>query len=130
MTGQVKEEIITRFGELGVRVRDGLVGFEPALLRRDEFLAAPARYHYVDLSGAQRSLDVPAGGLAFTFCQVPVVYTLTPGEALVRVVTHGDSVTELAGGRLESDHSQALLARLGGIARIEVDVPERELYRG
>lgn len=130
MTGQVKEEIITRFGELGVRVRDGRVGFEPVLLRRDEFLVTPATYHYVDLSGARRSLDVPAGGLAFTCCQVPVVYMLTPGEAWVRVVTEDDVVSERAGGRLENGHSHALLARLGGIARIEVGVPGGELYGG
>ena len=41
MTGQVKEEILTRFGELGVTVRDGLVGFRPRLLRRAEFLREP-----------------------------------------------------------------------------------------
>ena len=34
MTGQVKEEILTRFGELGVRVEEGAIVFEPALLRQ------------------------------------------------------------------------------------------------
>ncbi|MBP2681537.1 MAG: hypothetical protein H6Q78_1400, partial [Candidatus Krumholzibacteriota bacterium] len=29
MTGQVKEEILTRFGELGVRIEDGVVAFRP-----------------------------------------------------------------------------------------------------
>ena len=33
MTGQVKEEILTRFGELGVRVEEGAIVFEPVLLR-------------------------------------------------------------------------------------------------
>ena len=37
MTGQVKEEILTRFGELGLRVSDGTVRFEPSLLRPSEF---------------------------------------------------------------------------------------------
>ena len=32
MTGQVKEEILTRWGELGLRVRDGRVHFDPVLL--------------------------------------------------------------------------------------------------
>ncbi len=32
MTGQVKEEILTRWGELGLRVGDGLVHFQPVLL--------------------------------------------------------------------------------------------------
>jgi hypothetical protein len=36
MTGQVKEEILTRWGELGLRVRDGLVEFQPVLLDAHE----------------------------------------------------------------------------------------------
>lgn len=36
MTGQVKEEILTRWGELGLRVRDGQVWFHPMLLDASE----------------------------------------------------------------------------------------------
>ncbi len=32
MTGQVKEEILTRWGELGLRMRGGLARFDPVLL--------------------------------------------------------------------------------------------------
>src|SRR5690606_32056530 len=42
MTGQVKEEILTRFGELGVTVADGIVTFAPRLLAQSEFLREPA----------------------------------------------------------------------------------------
>ena len=37
MTGQVKEDILCRFGELGVRVQQGQVSFRPTLLRDEEF---------------------------------------------------------------------------------------------
>ncbi|NNC41160.1 MAG: hypothetical protein HKN95_10750, partial [Acidimicrobiia bacterium] len=33
MTGQVKEEVLTRWGELGIRVHNGTVNFDPRLLR-------------------------------------------------------------------------------------------------
>ncbi len=36
MTGQVKEEILTRWGELGLRVRGGKVHFDPVLLDESE----------------------------------------------------------------------------------------------
>ena len=36
MTGQVKEEILTRWGELGLRVRDGRIQFDPVLLDEAE----------------------------------------------------------------------------------------------
>ncbi|MDP2008508.1 MAG: hypothetical protein Q8K45_22770 [Rubrivivax sp.] len=39
MTGQVKEEILTRWGELGLRVRDGWVQFQPVLLDAAEMPA-------------------------------------------------------------------------------------------
>ena len=38
MTGQVKEDILSRFGELGVSVSNGAVQFNPEILRTDEFL--------------------------------------------------------------------------------------------
>jgi hypothetical protein len=34
MTGQVKEDILSRFGELGVFVNEGCIHFNPCLLRR------------------------------------------------------------------------------------------------
>ncbi len=37
MTGQVKESVIMRRGELGVRVKNASVVFEHAFLRSDEF---------------------------------------------------------------------------------------------
>ncbi|MFZ1290654.1 MAG: hypothetical protein WAR79_11225, partial [Melioribacteraceae bacterium] len=38
MTGQVKEDILTRIGELGVKMKDGKLVFEPHLLSKNEFL--------------------------------------------------------------------------------------------
>ena len=39
MTGQVKEEILTRQAELGLRIQDGRLTFDPFLLNPDELLA-------------------------------------------------------------------------------------------
>ena len=41
MTGQVKEEILTRFGELGIRVRNGAASIRPYLLRRTSLRGDP-----------------------------------------------------------------------------------------
>ncbi|MGB5499286.1 MAG: hypothetical protein WBM77_10190, partial [Maribacter sp.] len=49
MTGQVKEDILSRFGELGVFVTDGKIVFNPRLLRFEEFLKEPKVFKYVDL---------------------------------------------------------------------------------
>ena len=55
MTGQVKEEILTRRGELGIRVDDGGLEFRPELLKAGEFLYYDA---YYDGSGAGRPLEI------------------------------------------------------------------------
>jgi hypothetical protein len=39
MTGQVKEEVLTRWGELGLRMRQGMVHFQPVLLDAEELPA-------------------------------------------------------------------------------------------
>ena len=76
MTGQVKEEILARFGELGVRVDGGSARIDPRLLRAVEFPAEPGRFRYLDVHGDWRETALPARALAFTWCQVPIVYRL------------------------------------------------------
>jgi hypothetical protein len=74
LTGQVKEDILCRFGELGVSVREGRIHFEPNFLCAGDFLAAPEVFNYCNLSGRTQKIPLKAGALAFTYCQVPVVY--------------------------------------------------------
>jgi hypothetical protein len=119
MTGQVKEEILIRLGELGVRVKAGRVTFAPRLLRRREFLTAPAVFEPIGLDGARGQLALPVGALAFTYCQVPVVYHL--GEVRRIVVTEADGgITGIAGDTLDAARAAALFERRGQIVRLDV----------
>jgi hypothetical protein len=124
MTGQVKEEIITRFGELGVNVDEGILSFRPVLLRREEFRGDTGRYRYYDLAGRPRSIDLPAESLAFSFCQVPIIYKLIKDEAWIRVTTSDGTTSAIDGHRLDGALSRSLFDRSGHISRIEVGVPE------
>ena len=72
MTGQVKEEVLTRFGELGIRVNNGKVVFEPSLLRQCEFLTKDASFRYLDVNNQWQTIELAAGSLAFTWCQYPL----------------------------------------------------------
>ncbi len=127
MTGQVKEEILTRFGELGVFVSRGIVRFRPVLLRDSEFAAGGDRFDYVDLEGEEQGIDLPPGGaLAFTFAGVPVVYTRTGRGPSIRV-TGTNGVSERPGDALTPVESASLLGRDGGITRIDVEVPRGSL---
>ena len=46
MTGQVKEDIISRWFELGVSVRDGQITFAPTMLRDEDFKDGELRFTY------------------------------------------------------------------------------------
>lgn len=123
MTGQVKEEILTRLGELGVCVEQGTLRFEPALLRRAEFLTAPREMLVHDALGRPGRLVVPAQALAFTFCQVPVIYHVATGEPWVRITRTDGAWSEQSAASLDPATSRALFERRSGIARIDLGVP-------
>ena len=74
MTGQVKEDLLCRFGELGVRVSDGQLHFDRALMHREEFLTEAAAFDYVDVKQRWQTIDLAADSLAYTVCQVPVIH--------------------------------------------------------
>ena len=46
MTGQVKEDVLSRIGELGVFVKEGKLNFSPKLLRESEFITTPQTFKY------------------------------------------------------------------------------------
>ena len=129
MTGQVKEEVLTRFGELGIRVADGVVNIRPGLLREREFVSDPQQLCYLDVDGEWQSLDVPGNALAFTWCQVPVVYRLEDGTDASLTVTLDDgsqrSFSELA---LPADESRALFERTGRVRQLTVTFGQDRLF--
>ncbi len=122
LTGQVKEDILCRFGELGVWVWNGQITFAPSILRHQELLRESGLFRYFDLSGTERSIRVPAHGLAFTYCQVPVVYKVARDVGLV--VRYADGTEDcIPGLRLDAATSQAIFERTGIVAAIQVNVP-------
>jgi hypothetical protein len=129
MTGQVKEEVLTRFGELGVRVSGGRVRFQPTLLRPREFLPEPRGFRFLDAGGAWQEIEVPAGGLAFTWCQVPVVYRLAAGRppGLTLTLSNGDT-RHHSDAILTADDSAALFRRTGRVRQVTVDLHPDQLF--
>jgi hypothetical protein len=123
MTGQVKEEILTRFGELGLRVADGAVHFAPRLLRACEFEAAARRFRFLDVDGRWETLQIDADSLAYTWCQVPIVYNLRRGAREELRVTFRDGTRQtIEGLSLPAALSTDLFRRSGRIRAIELDV--------
>ena len=92
------------------------------MLRDAEWLDAEARFRYFDFAGAERSLTVKAGSIAFTLCQVPVVYQA--GKAQTRVeVEHADGSRESwTGTKVAAEASADVFARNGRVRTIRVDM--------
>jgi hypothetical protein len=129
MTGQVKEEVLSRFGELGVRVAGGAVRFQPSLLRAREFVSEPRQFRFLDVDGNWQELEMKSGALAFTWCQVPVIYQLDDDAAPSLTVTLADGTKhtrkELA---LSSEKSAELFQRSGRVRQITVVVQTSQLF--
>jgi hypothetical protein len=124
MTGQVKEEVLSRFGELGLTIREGVVSFEPRLLRECEFGKDARAFRFLDVDGHWQDLQVPTRGLAFTWCQVPIVYRLIDrGPPAMTVVLDDGSSRTFAALSLPADVSGELFRRSGRVRSLSLDLP-------
>ncbi|MEO6184435.1 MAG: hypothetical protein ABIP71_15315, partial [Verrucomicrobiota bacterium] len=119
LTGQVKEDILCRFGELGVSVREGRIHFRPPLLRHEEFLPSASTFTYFDVAGDVRKLQLKPGALAFTYCQVPVVYQLAPKPSLAVLFTNGRTQRQNVSA-LDERNSRAIFERTHSVKSITV----------
>lgn len=111
MTGQVKEDVLSRFMELGVAYTSGQLSFAPVLLRKEELLDEPQQFTYYTLGGVTSSLDIRAGELAFTICQTPVVYELSSERSIEVHLTDG-SISSFEGSSLPKELSTLVMNRI------------------
>ena len=119
MTGQVKEEVITRLMELGLSVKGGAICFKPFILRKSEFLSASDSLSYFDISGEQQLVNLQAGQLGFTYCQVPVIYSLADETSIVISFADG-SEKAIAADAIDAQTSLAIFDKTGEVVKIQV----------
>ncbi|WP_447028005.1 hypothetical protein [Vibrio parahaemolyticus] len=126
MTGQVKEEIITRFTELGIRVNNGEIHIEPSLLNRNEFLSDSTSFSCQSVAGNTQSYVIDKDQLAFTLCQVPFVYQLVDDDLKAGVVfTHANGQQDVFEGlTISQSLSDSIFSRSGKIEKVVVSIPE------
>jgi hypothetical protein len=123
MTGQVKEELITRRMELGIRLDDGGIRFTPTLLLDDEWLdvadewSIPAGDH-----AAARTVDLPSDGLGFQLCGIPVIYRRGTGSSRITLVDRDGERRIIEGDRIDGPEARPIFDRKASIERIEIDV--------
>ncbi len=99
MTGQVKEEVLTRWGELGVFIKDGQAIFNPLILNEEEF----------DENGK----------LSFTWCGTDVSYAKTGTQSVTVAYSNGKEEVQ-NNGTMTIAQTKALFQRDGLIKEIKV----------
>ena len=121
MTGQVKEDLLSRFGELGVFVEDGKIVFNPRLLKKSEFLDSAKNFEYINVNDESKTLNVKANQLCFTYCQVPIIYSKSDQQA-VEVIFNEAKNVEFNNLSLNDEISTKLFNRTNEINHIKVSI--------
>jgi hypothetical protein len=121
MTGQVKEDILCRFGELGVFVENGHLQFNPILLRSEEFLDSNREFTYTDINKKLKTIQLGAGTMSFTYCQTLIIYKLDTNNG-IQVIYNDGSVQEFNNLKLDLEVSKKVFKRTGDINRIIVSL--------
>jgi hypothetical protein len=122
MTGQVKEDIISRYGELGVVVKNGEIHFAPTLLLNSEYLNTGGSCT-LKSKNADTILRYDKNSLVFTLCEVPVIYKKDSKTQLDIEFTDG---TQLNFSRIyiNIDLSREIFERRSNISKIVVHFGE------
>ncbi|HRR05883.1 MAG TPA: hypothetical protein P5105_01260, partial [Victivallales bacterium] len=117
MTGQVKEEIITRFGELGVFFLNGKVLFNTSLIKKEEFK-----------NSSNNSKNKKQNNtLSFSICGTPVKYNLS-SESMIAIYYQDGKTKTIPGKSLDHNSSISLFERKSEIKNIVVNIDKRSLW--
>ncbi|MGE5375386.1 MAG: hypothetical protein ACM3XO_10040 [Bacteroidota bacterium] len=119
MSGMVKEEILTRQKELGFSVNEGCISFDFLLLDEREFLTGTSIYEYWNLAGERKQIDLPAGTLAYSICQVPVILQ-TSGEQYIDIHFANGNIQHVDGRVLDLEDSRHIFQRDGYIHHLVI----------
>ena len=121
MTGQVKEDVISRLYELGFFVDNGKISFEPTLLRKNEFMSEEKSFKFVNLNNEIEHMPIRSNSLAYTICQVPVIYSLSDKEDITVISMNGSKET-INGHQLNFESSQNIFNRTNLIKALHVSI--------
>jgi hypothetical protein len=121
MTGQVKEDILSRYLELGLLVEEGKIHFQPFLLRQMEFSTHSQPFFFYNVKGAKEYIELPPQSLAFTFCQTLIIYRRDE-QAHISVFYADGTQKEINDAMLDKETSRSIFERKGEILRLEVGI--------
>ena len=75
------------------------------------------------------NIELPPQSLAFTWCQIPILYQLTDGETCIVLTDKSEQTLTVAGKTLSYDLSQSLFTRQSTLHSIKVMIPSKDLLK-
>ncbi len=126
MTGQVKEDILSRFGELGVGIEKGKLHFIPVMLQRKEFLKEPKEVSFIQIDGSKININLEKGSLAFSYCQVPIVYKISLFN-LIELHYSDGKIESFESNEVDFAISKKIVQRTGEIVQIVVNMNKNSI---
>lgn len=116
MTGQVKEDILSRWIELGINIQNGQIIIQPVLLRKEDFI----------LPGKNGIKKIPKPYLKFSYCGVPFEYIMDDHEGICVHYNWGD-VMRCGGFTIDKETSRDIATRSERILKVQVKISEKTL---
>jgi hypothetical protein len=105
------------------------VAFDPCLLRACEFVAQEQPCRFLDVDGQWQQLTVPVSGLAFSWCQVPLVYRLADSASASLTVIWSNGERQLLPTLvLPGLIADELFIRSGRIRQLELVLNQQLLF--
>jgi len=121
MTGQVKEDVISRMGEIGIRIKQGSISFDTRLIHQKEFTDRKKILNFYPVSGEKQQHELKQNQLGFTLCQIPVIYTLSEHASVTISLTNGQQEI-MQGNAINQHFSRLIFNRSSEVELIEVAV--------
>ena len=104
-------------------MKNGKLHFQPTFLKKDAFLSNDTEATFIMVDGSKNQIHLKKNSLAFTTCQVPVIYTINTTSKIVLNYKNGETKT-FDSLELNEVESKKIAQRTNEISVIEVYLNE------
>jgi hypothetical protein len=104
-------------------MKNGKLHFQPTFLKKSEFLSNDTEVTFAMVDGSKKVIMLAKDSLAFTTCQVPVIYKINSTNNIVLNYKNGETKT-IDSLELNEVESKKIVQRTNEISVIEVYLNE------
>ena len=104
-----------------------MLEFNPKLLRRSEFLNKKRDFTFINIFKQKLNTTMEKNQLAFTYCQVPIIYNLNDKDWQIEIQLSDGSNEKIKGRKISKKLSAPIFKRSGDVQKINLRCPTSEL---